>query len=247
MSRADALTARLTAAERDRSAGDVPVRDAASLIVVDRSGGTRVLMGRRSAAHVFMPGLFVFPGGRVDPTDAGVRLANGLEPSAREKLARMPRPAGAAEPEALAVAALRETFEETGFLLGCDARPEAQPNGPAFSAFRARGIGLDLSALTFVARAETPPGRPRRYDTRFFVADREAIREEVPGQRERDAELEAVAWIELESARAMKLPTITLTIIDEIADRLASPDGLSPVDPVPYYHWSGRGFVRDIL
>ena len=76
---------------RDAALGNGPLRpqDAATLILLDRSGGeTFVLMGRRHARHAFMPGKFVFPGGRTDPLDSRVPVADGLHPAEQEKIAR---------------------------------------------------------------------------------------------------------------------------------------------------------------
>src|SRR5262245_11452055 len=99
------------------AAGEKPVkpRDAASLIIWrDGAEGTEVLMGRRSARGAFVPDFFVFPGGRIDPADRLVRPATPLDPTAA---ARMAVRGDAAFAEALALAAVRETFEETGLLL----------------------------------------------------------------------------------------------------------------------------------
>ena len=95
-------------------------RDAATLILVERPerGAARVLMGRRHAAHRFMPGKFVFPGGRVEPEDRRMAAVGALDPAVKEKLnvrVRRPSPGFA---RALALAAIRETFEETGLAIG---------------------------------------------------------------------------------------------------------------------------------
>ncbi len=67
--------------------GPLRPRDAGTLILLDRSGKTvRVLMGRRHMRHVFMPGKFVFPGGRTDPSDSRITVASGLHPHEEHKL-----------------------------------------------------------------------------------------------------------------------------------------------------------------
>jgi len=243
---AETLTARLTEAERDRSHPPVPVRDAASLIVYDREGPS-VLMGRRNARHAFMPNRFVFPGGRVDPADSRVAIAAPFDPVTQRKLAAHTSARhGPARLRAFGVAALREAFEETGVLIG---RPSAgaTPTSPAFAAFAARGLGLDLSRLAFVARAVTPPGRPRRYDTRFFLLPREAVIDIDPTIVGDNAELEEIAWVPVDEARALPLPTITLTVLDEMTERLAKDPHLSQDAPVPFYRWRGSGFTRIVL
>lgn len=244
MTRADALTERLTRTERERSHPPQRVRDAASLIILDRAGPA-VLMGRRSARHAFFPGSFVFPGGRVDPTDWRVP-ARPFAPATLDRLTTaLPARQGPARAHALGIAALREAYEETGVIIG---RPGvAPPNDAGWRAFAERGLGLDLSPLRFVLRAVTPPRRPRRYDTRFFVVDATAIAARDPSVLGADAELEAVDWIPVEAARRMKLPTITLTVLDELTARLAADPELAGAAPVPFYRWRRTGFVRELL
>ncbi|HRO04230.1 MAG TPA: NUDIX hydrolase, partial [Terricaulis sp.] len=130
----------------------VKPRDAATLILV--RGGREVMMGQRSKGHVFMPDKWVFPGGRVDPGDARLPAAHELTPET-EALLRMGGQVRRA-PRAFALAAARETREEVGLTLGDEAGP-------------------DLSKLVYVARAITPPYRPRRFDARFFMADASAL------------------------------------------------------------------------
>src|SRR4030088_588500 len=94
-------------------------KDAATLILVDRSGSTpKVLLGKRHARHKFMPGKFVFPGGRVEPADKLMPVAGPLDPHAEAQLMKRLKRASAARARALALAAIRETFEETGLLFG---------------------------------------------------------------------------------------------------------------------------------
>lgn len=166
---------RLNAQARgDRVHPPVKVRDAASLIVFDPKGPS-ILMGRRNARHAFMPNRFVFPGGRVDVADSRVQVALPYHPATTRKLAAsVSSRMGETRLRAFGVAALRETFEETGVLVG-RGDLERIPKSPPFAAFTARGLALDLSVLTFVARAITPPGRPRRYDTRFFLVARDKV------------------------------------------------------------------------
>ena len=245
MTSGENLTARLSAAERDRSSAPIAVRDAASLLVLDRSERT-ILMGRRSMRHVFMPGRFVFPGGRVDPTDARVHVARPYDPVTLAKLtAGMRSGRGEARAKALGIAALRETYEETGVLIG--ERGADLPSGAAFAPFAERGIGLDLSSLRFFMRAITPPGRPRRFDTRFFVVDRACVAEVDESRVGEDAELEEIAWVEIDAARRMELATITLTVLDELVARLDADPSLPADVGVPYYRWQRQGFIRTIL
>jgi 8-oxo-dGTP pyrophosphatase MutT (NUDIX family) len=246
-SRAETLTHRLTAAERERRWPNLRPRDAATLIVIDRRGAKpKVLMGRRHPGHVFMPGKFVFPGGRVDPGDRHMIVAGALHPRAEAALnARVARPSEQ-RGRVLALAAIRETFEETGLLIGTREHgpPEPVPEG-AWSAFREHGIFPDLEAVHVVARAITPPRRPRRFDTRFFAVDREAIAAEVEGVTGPESELIELAWVTLAEAASLELPTITQVILEELQDRLAA--GFSQELPVPFYYERRGRFVRELL
>lgn len=250
----DTLLTRLDSAERDRSHAPIKVRDAASLLVLDTSGtSARVLMGRRSMRHAFFPGRFVFPGGRVDPSDARVPVATPFaEGTAQKLLAHVPARTGEARARAFAVAAVRETYEETGLLVGRPAGDgAARPSGRtaevgAWRAFAQRAVAPDLSPLTFLLRAITPPGRPRRYDTRFFVVERSRVADVDESVVGPDAELEALQWLTLEEARALDLPAITHTVVDVLAERLSeSPSALGDgAAPVPFFRWRRGRFER---
>ena len=75
------LLQRVAQAERDLSHPTVRPRDAATLILVDRSAHPpKVLLGRRHAGHKFMPGKYVFPGGRVEPLDRRMAAHAHLDP-----------------------------------------------------------------------------------------------------------------------------------------------------------------------
>src|SRR5262245_64720777 len=141
-------------------------RDAATLIIVRRDGTARprVLMGKRHASHAFMPNKFVFPGGRLDPADCRIEPIADLDPTVRDKLlARMRAPATPARARGLAMAAIRETFEEVGIIIGRPAGDErSSSRSPAWRAFLDTGHRPDLSGMRLFARAIAPPGRSRR-------------------------------------------------------------------------------------
>jgi 8-oxo-dGTP pyrophosphatase MutT (NUDIX family) len=143
---------------RLRKSPNVRPRDAATLILLDHSGGAaRVLLGRRHDGHKFMPGKFVFPGGRIEPCDRRMSIAGPLDAVVEEKLNARTRRPSSGFARALALAAIRETFEETGLALGVTdhgAPPEA-PEG-AWARFAATGVFPALDSLDFIARAITP-------------------------------------------------------------------------------------------
>jgi 8-oxo-dGTP pyrophosphatase MutT (NUDIX family) len=180
----------------------VKPRDAATLILV--RGGGEIMMGQRSEGHVFMPHKWVFPGGGVDPGDARSPAAAELTPET-EALLRL---GGAVRrpPRAFALAAARETQEETGLTLG-------------------EAAGPDLSELTFIARAITPPYRPRRFDARFFMAD--AARVLCDDCPVAGKELLHIRWFSLDEAESLDLPSITRFVLKEVRARLAG-EALKP-------------------
>ncbi len=211
-------------------------RDAATLILVERPerGAARVLMGKRHAGHRFMPGKFVFPGGRVEPEDRRMAAAGALDAHVEEKLnARVRRPSpGFAR--ALALAAIRETFEETGLAIGVadHGAPENPPPG-AWTRFAATGVRPALDAIDFLARAITPPGRPRRFDARFLIVDARFIAGRIEGAVHSEAELVELLWTPLDEARRLDLPTITHAALDDLQQALEG--GLNKLRPRPFY------------
>lgn len=196
-------------------------KDAATLILVRRGPRPALLMGRRAPGHVFMAAKWVFPGGRIDRADFRAAAAGELEPASTALLERECPPPRA---RALALAAIRETWEETGLKLARPA-PPAVVAGP-WRGFRAGGALPDLGALRYVARAVTPPGRSRRFDARFFMADAEALRDSDPGTA--SGELDEVAWIPLDETEGLDLPAITRFVVGEVRARLAQPERPAP-------------------
>src|SRR5882757_4590551 len=103
-----------------------------------------------------------------------------------------------ARARALANAAIREACEETGLCLGRKVEKPAKLDG-AWKPFADAGLLPDPSGLFLIARAITPPGRVRRFDTRFFTADASAIAHRVEGVIHADAELVELVWVEIGS------------------------------------------------
>ena len=118
---------------RDSALGPGPLRprDAATLILLDRRAGEFVvLIGRRHAKHAFMPGKFVFPGGRTDPADSRIPVASSLHPREEAKLMASAGRISLARARAIALSAIRETYEEAGLLIGRKAfSPPAKATG----------------------------------------------------------------------------------------------------------------------
>jgi 8-oxo-dGTP pyrophosphatase MutT (NUDIX family) len=142
----------------------------------------------------------------------------------------------------LALAAIRETYEETGLLLGkrVEAVP-AVPEGP-WQAFADARVLPDLAELHFIVRAITPPRRPRRFDARFFAVDVSAIAHKVDGKVGPDSELVELVWLPIAEAKKHDLPTITQVALDELEARVAK--GFGHDLPSPFYRMLHKRFVR---
>jgi 8-oxo-dGTP pyrophosphatase MutT (NUDIX family) len=206
------------------------VRDAATVVLMRHgAAGPEVLMGQRGEAAAFMPSKFVFPGGAVEPPDASVTLATPLNPVCAARLAEGGGPGAAA----LAAAAIREVWEETGLPLG---RPGTAMLPEGWEGFARRGLLPDAAALRFVFRAITPPGRPRRYDARFFLADARAVAGDAEDFSAASHELRHLRWLPLADTGALDLPFITEVVLAEVA-ALAGVAG--PPPPVPFFDNSG--------
>jgi 8-oxo-dGTP pyrophosphatase MutT (NUDIX family) len=184
---------------RDGGAEPVPTRDAATIALLrETPGGPEVYLLRRVVGMVF-GGMHVFPGGSVDPADAAHATGwSGPPPSAFAEAFSCPEPLA----RALVCAAVRETFEEAGVLLAGSSSSDllADVSTDEWEAERValesrqqslselldrRGLVLRADLLSPLAHWITPEVEPRRFDTRFFVA-------EVPaGQVARDVGSEA--------------------------------------------------------
>lgn len=232
---------------RERRWPNMRPKDAATIIIIDRSGARpQVLLGKRHAGHAFMPGKFVFPGGRLDPADRRMACAGMLDETVERRLAARCVRESAHRGRALALAAIRESFEETGLLIGSTefGTPEAAPEGE-WAQFAAHGVFPELEPLHFIARAITPPRRPRRFDTRFFAVDASAIAKRVEGVVGPDSELTELVWKPLEEATRLDLPAITRTVLHELQDRIDA--GFGHDLPVPFYYEVRRKWVRELL
>ncbi|MDP2213627.1 NUDIX hydrolase [Phenylobacterium sp.] len=215
---------------RPEGARAVKPRDAATIILVRRDATKpRVLMGKRNSGHDFMPNLWVFPGGRIDRADFRAPHATDLRPEVAAKFDRHIKPGRG---RALAMAAIRETFEEAGLLLAKKAPP--RPGVGPWREFLAQGAMADLEAMEIIARAVTPPMLAKRFDTWFLMADAERL---VSLDRQPDCgELEEIAWVDFDDALGLELPMVTRTMIKEAVLRLDDPER-----PSPYMRFGVKG------
>jgi len=209
-------------------------KDAATLILIRRDSKTpRVLMGKRAGGSAFMPNLYVFPGGRVDAGDARVPSADELAEPHLGKLLQANIDASRAR--GLAMAAVRETFEETGVIIGSPSGAQrVKTKSNHWQPFYDTGHMPELSPLRFVFRAITPPNRSRRFDTRFFLLFADETKADVPEHLTGSGELEGLDWIPLSDMGDIEIPTITETVLKEVRTRLEDTNAKRPVPFVQF-------------
>jgi 8-oxo-dGTP pyrophosphatase MutT (NUDIX family) len=218
--------------------GDVPVRDAATVVLLrDGADGVEAWLLTRIAKMAFAAGMTVFPGGRVDDADTTLPITGG-------DLAALAARSGCDESTARALvgAAVRETFEETGVLLTVPtadlsgARADVERGLVSFGdLLRANGLAVDAGAVRPWSRWVTPANEVRRYDTRFFVAALPASAEaqDVTYESSQASWIPVAAAIERAQRGELKMlpPTIstlaTLLPYASVADVLAASDGRS--------------------
>ncbi len=224
-------------------------KEAATLIIVRHDDNRpKILMGKRAATHKFMPNKFVFPGGRLDPADSRVKVHAGVrEPVERRLLDRMRGTPSANKARGLALAAIRETFEETGLVIGKKVSEPFQTKNKEWQAYYNEHVAPDLSHMEFVARAITPPYRTRRFDTRFFLMDAGHIQGDLHDTDRASGELLELHWLEIPDARDLDLPNITRMILGEIEERLTLPKAAQDARAIPFVHFKGAAPIRDTL
>ena len=213
--------------------GVTPIQDAACVVVVDDSGAEpRLLLGRRHTDQVFLPDKWVFPGGRVDPGDRSYAAVLDARLQGAPRTALLP----------FKFAAIRELYEETGLVIGeAGDIPEAAQD--LWRAFAATGYSPAIASLAPLARAITPPGRPRRYDTWFFLTTRRSVAMERP---ETDGELLDPGWFTLAKTRRLDLPNITRLILDDVGLRIGGA-ATAAASGIPFYFQDGNGFQRTLI
>lgn len=235
----------------------VPAEAVASATVVlmrEGEGGPEVLLLRRNRATGFVPGAYVFPGGRVDAADGQDALVRCWDGLTRDAAAERLGLARNADPPAIAyyAAALREAVEETGLLAGVvaangppdgtvvgEAREALLGRGASFAAvLEGLGARLDGAAIEYIAHWVTPSVEPRRYDTRFFAARVPRGSRAVYDRREMTDAVWLTPSAALARHRRGRLPMIfpTIRTLEDLRDFATVEDLLA--------HFRGRAIPR---
>lgn len=259
------------AAKPHDPAAQAPVlpRDAATLVLLrvdgDQPQSARVLMGQRGRSARFMPNKMVFPGGAVDAADFAAPAIAAPAAACQARLAKRCGPPRLdlekphhEFPTALALAAVRETFEETGLRLahmapsGLTAPPETAESWRAFQAAPGGVAAPALDQMRFIFRAITPPGSPVRFDARFFLADAGAVLDDPDDFGGASGELSHLAWIPLMEARSLDLPFITGVVLAEVKELLdqgaaGGPSAVWRDRPAPFFRHDADGSYVEAL
>lgn len=207
----------------------VKPRDAASMIVWrDGSEGIEVLMGRRTRHLAFLPDVFVFPGGRIDPADYLICAAAPLDPTC---IKRMGVRRNASLARALAIAAVRETFEESGLFLAD--KGDVGVNATAdWAHWRSLGLAPGLHHLSYFGRAITPPSSPIRFHARFFLVRAEMLLGALAGSGELS---ELAFYSAIEVLAQMPIVDVTEFMLNHLITHVAASNRLNYRAPVFSY------------
>ncbi|MCH1491651.1 MAG: NUDIX hydrolase [Luminiphilus sp.] len=223
-------------------------REASTLIIVRQDQEPRVLMGKRAAGHRFMPNKFVFPGGRLDLIDQRLRVPGDLSPPVIKRLNKKTRrDVSGNKLRGLALAAIRETYEETGLIIGRQTAVRLRSSHSVWQSYFDHGVEPPLDRMDFIARAVTPAYRSRRFDTRFFMVHDEFIHTDPDEMGRASGELLDLHWLTLGETRDLDLPTITRWVIDMVAERLLFRRDAQLDKPAPYVRFiNGKADIQTL-
>ena len=206
---------------RDEQAQAVRPKEAATLVIVRQGSEPKVLMGKRAGSHVFMPNKFVFPGGRLDVIDQRISVPSDLSDPVIGRLQKETRKnVSNHKLRGLALAAIRDTYEETGLISGRKTAQKLTTNNAVWQRYFDHGVEPPLDKIDFIARAVTPTYRNRRFDTRFFMIFDDFIQTDPDDMVRASGELLDLHWLTLSETQKLDLPTITRWIIDMVDQRL---------------------------
>ena len=204
------------------------IRNAATVIVVrNKYENPSVLMGQRGVNAAFMPSKFVFPGGAVDDQDLSIDIKKSINEVCKNRLLKENENGSWS---GLVAAAIRELFEETGQIIGVEQEWSEVPS--SWEEFAKTGYVPDASHMSFVFRAITPPGRPRRFDARFFLIQAEELQTNLDDFSMASDELSHLQWIPLKDTENFDLPFITQVVLAEITGNLKKS---GPPERVPFF------------
>ncbi len=193
-------------------------KDAASLVVYRRRANSiEVLMGKRQGRTRFAPGVYVFPGGMLEVADSKLTSlipfrSQGVATTAISRI------------QELAIAAIRETWEETGLLLAEKGEIDSASH-PAWERCHELGMVPAPHHLSYLGRAITPTEWPLRYHARFFVAPLERFY----GSLTDNGELSDLRWIPLKKPVSLPMLDVTEFMLEELQRFFDGPRSGTPL------------------
>ena len=218
--------------------GRAPRPRLAATIVLYRGTKSKpqILMGQRARGHDFMPSVYVFPGGRVDRADSFAPYTGEMMTRTHRILSKH---YSSARTRAIILAAIRETFEETGLCLTQKTDgPIKNINHPSWDALRTQSLLADMSEIEIFGRAVTPPYRHKRFDTWFLL--RHVDKTTLSGQMVDSAELLNLGWYDLDNIAALKTARATDMMLHVLRDYFK---GESPSNTLFYSRWERNDYA----
>ncbi len=233
---------------REENAKAVRPKEAATLIVVRQAKQPKILMGKRAATHKFMPNKFVFPGGRLDLIDQRLSVPKNLSAPVMKRLRKdIRKDVSDNKLRGLALAAIRETYEETGLIIGRQSNKQLKTSDKVWQSYFDHGVEPPLDQMDFIARAVTPTYRTRRFDTRFFMVYDDFIHTDPEEMAKASGELLDLHWLTLPAARKLDLPAITRSVIDMVEARMQFDRKAQLKKPAPYVRFvDGKSLVTEL-
>ena len=227
--------------ERKRGIPAPRPRDAATLIIYrPLKSSVEILMGLRHKSHKFLPDRYVFPGGGVERGDSRVRVASPMSERTQRLLMRKTKKARA---RGLVASAVRETFEETGLIVGGKDPDPAKSVPKKWSKFFQTGFAPNLKDLDYIARAVTPHWRPIRFNARFFMVNAEKLTGVVRG----NGELLNLQYFNIEKALELELPLITKRVLELVALHAGTPAHHKVAEPDQIVFFKHNGEYHDMI
>ena len=195
-----------------------------------------------------MPNKFVFPGGRLDLIDQRLKIPGELNPDVLKRLRKSTRKDVTDQKlRGLALAAIRETYEETGLVVGRATAQRAKTRHTIWQEYFEHGVEPPLQNMDFFARAITPAYRTRRFDTRFFMIHEDFIHNDPAHVSRASGELNHIHWLTFDEARELDLPAVTRWAIDLVEQRIKLPRAQQVREPAPFVRFNrGRSIAVDL-
>ena len=208
-------------------------KDSSSLIILKKDKlGVQVLMGKRGRKAVFS-NAYVFAGGKVDAGDSLPKPASELNPDIARRIS-----SDTAKAKSFAMAAVREAYEETGFLLGASG-DLGETGNESWDEIRSMNLAPNLEKMHYVGHAITPASKAVRFNARFFYT----WVHEMSGTLGGSGELSDLAFLSLRDALNLPMVDVTEFMLEEMILREQT-DFATPTTYPFFGYRKGRQYQR---